>query len=142
MRICRSSRPFRNRSTNNEDITDFRHFPYYRSPRSFDSSMFYTSVVVQINRENTSPTRKCAKQNYFRFGSAILEMDGGPPAGLGTVDLIEIGQQTTKIWPSVGWVGLDQSISTTLRRGGSSRAPSVSKRLPVCGRCPTSTWDS
>ena len=75
----------------------FRNFPYYRSPIFFDRSTFYTSVAVQINRENTSPTRNCAKENYFRFGSAILEMDGGPPADLGTVDLFEIGQQTTKI---------------------------------------------
>ena len=72
-------------------MTDFRNFPYYRSPRFFDRFTFYTSVAVQINRENTPPTQNCAKQNYFRFGSAILEIDGGPPAGLGTVDLIEIG---------------------------------------------------
>ena len=31
--------------------------------------------------------------------SAILEVDGGPPAGLGTVDFFEIDQQTTKLWP-------------------------------------------
>jgi hypothetical protein len=73
-------------------MTDFRNFPYYRSSRSFDRSMIYTSVAVQINRENTPPTQNCAKENYFRFGSAILEMDGGPPAGLRTVDLFEIGQ--------------------------------------------------
>ena len=46
-----------------------------------------------------------------------------------TLDLIEIGQQTTQIWPSVGWVRLDQSFSTTLRRGGSSGASYVSTRL-------------
>ena len=59
--------------------------------------MFYTSVAVQINQENTPPTQNRAEENYFRFGSAILEMDGGPPAGLRTVDLFEIGQEITEI---------------------------------------------
>ena len=34
-RRSRNSQPFRNRSTNNRDMNDFRNFPYYRSPPVF-----------------------------------------------------------------------------------------------------------
>ena len=37
-------------------------------------------------------------------------MDAEPPAGLGTVDLFEIDQQTTKILAKEGWVRLVQSL--------------------------------
>ena len=92
----------------------FRNFPYYRSPRFFDRSTLYTSAAVQINRENTPTTQKCAKENYFRFRSAILENDRGPRPGHRTVNFFEIDQELTKIWRDEMSSELEQSFSTTL----------------------------
>ena len=55
------------------DVNDFRHFPYYRSPRFLDRSTLYTSAAVQINREKTPPAQHCANEHYFRFGIRHLE---------------------------------------------------------------------
>ena len=69
-------------------------------------------MAVHFRRENPPPTQNCARENYFRFGSAILEIDAGLPTVPGIVDRVEIDQQTAKIWPKDGRVRLDQSIST------------------------------
>ena len=66
--------------------------------QTWTNSMLYTSAAVQIIRENTPLTQNCAKENHFRFRSAILEIGRGPLAGHGTVNRFEIEQQTTQIW--------------------------------------------
>ena len=86
----RNIQPFRNKSTNNGDMTDFRNFPYYRSPRFFDRSTLYTPAAAQISREIAPPTQYCTNEYYFRFRPAILAIDRGPPAGHGTVNRFEI----------------------------------------------------
>ena len=89
-------------------------------------------MAVRINRESTPPTPKSAGENYFRFGAAILEIDRGPQAGHGTVNPVEIDQQTTKIWRDgkscdVGSVVFDHLQPWWVIAGGD-----VFECLPVC----------
>ena len=91
-------------------------------------------MAVRINRESPPPTPKCAGENYFRFGAAILEIDRGPQAGHGTVNPVEIDQQTMKIWRDgksgeVGPVVFDHLQTWRVIASGG-----VFERLPVCLR--------
>jgi len=72
----RNSLPFRNLSINKRDMSDFRNFRNYCTPRFFDWSTSYMSGAWRwIDRKIKSPTYNCAQRKYFRFAAAILETD-------------------------------------------------------------------
>jgi len=70
-----NSRPVRNLSINNWDISDYRNFRNYRSVRFFDWSTLYLSGAVGFGQKIKSPTYNCAQRNNFRFAAAIVETD-------------------------------------------------------------------
>ena len=75
-------------------------------------------MADRINRESTPSTPKIAVENYFRFGAAILQIDSGPQAGHGTVNPVEIDQQTTKIWRDGKSGEVGPAFSTICKYGG------------------------